>query len=121
MATRIPATPTRWVRASASTIAQLVRAGNWAHDVGCFITSSLTIADRREHEHQLLAGYLDALGHRPVDAWRLYRRTPVFGLGSWLQTLAAGTFQPRDICLTTIERFAVAYRDARLEQANRYG
>ena len=91
---------------------QLVRRGTWAHDVGYFIASGLTVADRRAHERDLLAGYLDALGHRPADPWALYRRTPVFGLGSWLQTLAAGTFQPLDICLTTIDRFAAAYRDA---------
>ncbi len=94
---------------------QLVRSGSWAHDVGYFIGSSLTVADRRRHERELLARYLAALGRRPADAWSLYRRTPVFGLGSWLQTLAAGTFQPLDLCLATIERFAAAYRDARLE------
>ncbi len=91
---------------------QLVRRGSWAHDVGYFIVSALDVADRREHERELLAGYLTALGRHPSDAWPLYRGTAVFGLGSWLQTLAAGTFQPRDICLATIERFAAAYRDA---------
>ncbi|WP_433503622.1 phosphotransferase [Pseudonocardia halophobica] len=94
---------------------QLVRSGSWVHDVGYFLASSLTVADRREHERALLAGYLDALGRRPADAWPLYRRTPVFGLGAWLQTWAAGTFQPRDVCLATIERFAAAHRDARRE------
>ncbi|WP_345381288.1 phosphotransferase [Pseudonocardia yuanmonensis] len=92
---------------------QLVRSGSWVHDVGYFLTSSLPVADRREHERALLAGYLDALGRRPPDAWRLYRSTPVFGLGAWLQTWAAGTFQPHDICLVTIERFAAAHHDAR--------
>ncbi len=92
---------------------QLVRSGSWAHDVGYFVASSLSVADRREHERGLLAGYLDALGHEPSDAWPLYRRTPLFGLGSWLQTLAAGRFQPLDICLITIERFAAAYHDLR--------
>lgn len=94
---------------------QLIRRGTWAHDVGYFVASSLAVADRRAHERDLLAGYLDALGHRPPDFWALYRRTPVFGLGSWLQTLAAGTFQPVDVCLTTIERFAAAYRDGARE------
>jgi hypothetical protein len=94
---------------------QLVRSGSWVHDVGYFLISSLAVADRRAHERALLAGYLDALGRRPADAWRLYRATPVFGLGSWLQTWAAGTFQPRDVCLATIERFAAALHDARRE------
>jgi hypothetical protein len=59
----------------------------------------------------LLSGYLDALGRHPSDAWQLYRATPLFGLGSWLQAFAGGSFQPADICLATIERFAAAYRD----------
>jgi aminoglycoside phosphotransferase (APT) family kinase protein len=96
---------------------QLVRRGSWVHDVGYFITSSLSLPDRREHERDLLAGYVDALmqraGHRPGHVWALYRRTPVYGLGAWLQTIAAGTFQPVDTCLVTIERFAAAYRDLR--------
>ncbi|WP_103382575.1 phosphotransferase [Pseudonocardia dioxanivorans] len=92
---------------------QLVRSGSWVHDVGYFVTSSLCVDDRRQHERALLEGYLDALGHRPADAWSRYRRTPAFGLGSWLQTWAAGTFQPDDVCLATIERFAAAHDDAR--------
>jgi hypothetical protein len=96
---------------------QLIRSGTWAHDVGYFIASSLSVTDRREHERELLADYLDALGQTPADAWQLYRRTALFGLGSWLQTLAAGSFQPLDICLTTIERFAAAYQDLRSTEA----
>ena len=90
---------------------QLVRAGSWVHDVGYLVVSSLTVADRREHERALLEHYLRTLGRRPPDAWEHYRRSPVFGLGSWLQTLAAGTFQPRDVCLVTLDRFLAAYRD----------
>jgi hypothetical protein len=94
---------------------QLVRRGAWVHDVGYLIASGLAVPDRRAHERDLLAGYLDALagrtGHRPDDAWAQYCATPVYGLGAWLQTLAAGTFQPVEICLVTIERFAAAYRD----------
>jgi aminoglycoside phosphotransferase (APT) family kinase protein len=94
---------------------QLVRRGSWAHDVGYFIVSSLAVPDRRAHERDLLAGYLDALarqiGSRPDQAWAQYCATPVYGLGAWLQTIAAGTFQPVDTCLVTIERFVVAYRD----------
>jgi aminoglycoside phosphotransferase (APT) family kinase protein len=96
---------------------QLVRSGTWAHDVGYFVISALTVADRRAHERELLAGYLDALTRLGVprpdrdDAWRLYRRTPVFGLASWLHTLSGGGFQPTETCLATIERFAAAYAD----------
>lgn len=93
---------------------QLVRSGTWAHDVGYYVCSALTPQQRRDHQQALLSDYLRALG--PVapafdEAWALYRRTPAFGLGSWLQTLAAGSFQPVEVCLATIERFAAAYVD----------
>jgi len=96
---------------------QLIRSGTWAHDVGYFVVSALTVADRRAHERELLDGYLDgltSLGVPPLDttdAWQLYRRTPVFGLASWLHTLSGGGFQPAETCLATIERFAAAYAD----------
>jgi aminoglycoside phosphotransferase (APT) family kinase protein len=95
---------------------QLVRSGSWVHDVGYFVASSLTVADRRAHERDLLAGYLADLGPGapPADeAWDLYRRTPVFGLASWLHTLSGGGFQPVELCLATLERFAAAYADHR--------
>lgn len=90
---------------------QLVRSGRWVHDVGYFVVSGLSVADRRVHERDLLALYLAERGGDEPDAWDLYRRTPVFGLGSWLHTLSGGGFQPVDVCLATIERFAAAYAD----------
>ena len=99
---------------------QLVRTGNWSHDIGYFITSSLDVGDRRVHERSLLRCYLDELtkGGAPApefeSAWRLYRLTPAFGLGTWLHTLSGGGFQPIEECLATIERFAAAYADHEL-------
>jgi hypothetical protein len=96
---------------------QLVRTGNWSHDVGYFIASSLDVADRRAHERSLLRCYLDELTKEGAPApdfegaWRLYRLTPAFGLGTWLHTLSGGGFQPIEECLATIERFAAAYAD----------
>jgi len=95
---------------------QLGRAGGWAPDVGYFGVSSRAVADRREHERALLEDSLAALGPRPADVWSRYRRAPAFGLGSWLQTWAAGSFQPADVCLATIERFAAAYVDVTAAQ-----
>lgn len=95
---------------------QLVRSGSWAHDVGYFLVSSLSVADRRAHEHDLLQGYLAALGPLAPsydEAWARCADTPLFGLGSWLQTLAAGSFQPVEVCLPTIERFTAAHLDRR--------
>lgn len=96
---------------------QLVRTGNWSHDVGYFMVSTLSIEDRRIHERALLQGYLEALGAKGVEppdfraAWERYRATPAFGLGTWMHTISAGSFQPDDICVSTIERFSAAYSD----------
>jgi len=96
---------------------QLARTGNWSHDVGYFVGSSLTVADRRDHERQLLRAYLDHLADAGAPApdfdhaWDRYRQTPAFGLASWLHTVAGGRFQPLDVSLAIIERFAAAYAD----------
>jgi hypothetical protein len=96
---------------------QLARTGHWSHDVGYFLVAGLDPADRREHERDLLAGYLDALGAagatQPAwdDAWARYRATPAFGLATWVHTISFGTFQPVDVCLATITRFSAAYDD----------
>jgi hypothetical protein len=96
---------------------QLARTGNWSHDVGYFIVSSLGVEDRRTHDEELLAGYLDALGEAgaapPVwpRARERYRATPAFGLATWLHTLSFGTFQPPEVCAAMIARFATARRD----------
>ncbi len=97
---------------------QLVRTGHWSHDVGYFLAGSLTPEDRRRHEGHLLRGYLESLEQAGVkavpdfdQAWTRYRATPAFGLCSWLHTIAAGSFQPVELCVSTLERFACAYED----------
>ena len=96
---------------------QLVRLGNWSHDVGYFLAGSLSVQDRRASERDLLSGYLEDLERAGVRApgfaraWELYRATPAFGLGTWMHTISAGTFQADDVCVATIERFAAAYSD----------
>ncbi len=96
---------------------QLVRRGSWSHDVGYFLAGSLAVEDRRRHERELLAGYLEALRRAGAEApgageaWDGYRATPAFGLGTWLHTLSAAVFQPEAICFAMIERFAAAYDD----------
>lgn len=96
---------------------QLIRSGNWSHDLGYFLVSALTVRDRREHERDLLNAYLAAQregGGTPPDAaaaWERYRATPAYGLATWLHTLAGGSFQARGDCLAVIERFAAAYAD----------
>lgn len=96
---------------------QLARTGHWSHDVGYFMVSSLAVDQRRTHERELLLGYLDALGRLGIEmpdpnaAWERYRATPAYGLGTWLHTLAAGSFQPQDVSVATLRRFAAAYVD----------
>ncbi len=96
---------------------QLVRIGHLSHDVGYFLTSSLSVEDRRAHERGLLRGYLEELrrawpGAPPFETvWDRYRATPAFGLASWAHTLSAGTFQPPEECAATLARFAAAYED----------
>lgn len=96
---------------------QLVRTGNWSHDVGYFLVGSLDVSDRRAHEEELLSGYLAALrgavrdGPTDGQAWARYRAAPAFGLGTWLHTLSVGSFQPAAVCRATIRRFAAAYED----------
>jgi hypothetical protein len=97
---------------------QLARTGNWSHDVGYFIVSSLDVEDRRNHDEELLAYYLDALGRAAgasPPTWprarERYRAMPAFGLATWLHTLSFGTFQRPEACAAVIARFAAAYRD----------
>ncbi|MGH9088559.1 MAG: phosphotransferase, partial [Acidimicrobiales bacterium] len=96
---------------------QLARTGHWSHDVGYFLVGSLDVADRRRHERNLLAGYLDELGRSGVvapsweSAWARYRAAPAFGLATWVHTLSFGTFQPVGVCVATIRRYAAAYED----------
>jgi hypothetical protein len=95
---------------------QVVRRGHWSQDVGYFLVSALTVADRRAHEADLLAEYLAALdvpGPRPAaeDARLRYRASTAYGLGIWLATTGAVTSQPREVCLALCERYATAFAD----------
>jgi hypothetical protein len=92
---------------------QLVRTGQWSYDVGYFVTSALTEADRRAHERSLLDGYLDELGAGldRDEAWTAYRRGLGYGLTAWLETYASADYQPDDVSLTLLRRFATAMTD----------
>lgn len=73
---------------------QLVVRGHHMHDVNYLITTALSIGDRREHERDLLAYYLDRLGFHGVadapgleESWIEYRRCLVWGVYiGWLTT-----------------------------------
>lgn len=66
---------------------QLMMRGSWAHDVTYLIVTALDPETRRAHQHDLLAGYLDALARagvadppRQADAFEQYRSAALWGL-----------------------------------------
>ncbi len=92
-----------------------VKAGHWAREVCYFLVGALGIDDRRDHDQEMLRGYLDALagcGADPVptwdEAWLTYRQHCVHGL---LWFLCPTQMQPVEIINASVERFAVAATD----------
>ena len=73
---------------------QLTVRGHHMHDINYLITTALPIAERRAHEHDLLAFYLDRLAAEGVsdlppfdDTFREYRRALIWGVYiGWLTT-----------------------------------
>lgn len=102
---------------------QVVRRGRWIQDVGYFLVGSLTVADRRGAEADLLAEYLGALDvpaeTRPTaaDAWTQYRASAAYGLPIWLSTLGTDGYQRHEISLALCERYGAAYVDLDCEDA----
>ena len=92
---------------------QVARRGNWSQDVGCFLHGAVTETDRRAVERDVLAAYLDALdrGVGLDDAWLWYRASAVYGLAIWLSTLGTDGYQPHDVSLALVRRYAAAFDD----------
>ena len=92
---------------------QLVQHGHWSTDVGYHIASALEPAERRAHERDLLAHYLDALAGHGVDppdfdaAWTEYRRGAAYGFFMWAITL----YVHPDIIETLVRRLGIAVDD----------
>lgn len=102
---------------------QVVRRGRWSQDVGYFLIGSLTEADRRRHERDLIEAYRTALdvpaAERPGQeaAWREYRSTPAYGLAIWLSTLGSDGWQRPEVSLALSQRFAAAYVELDSDEA----
>ncbi|CAI7978146.1 CHK domain-containing protein [Frankia sp. Hr75.2] len=102
---------------------QVARRGGWSQDVGYFLVGSLTVADRREHEADLVAEYLGALevpGERrpsPEAGWLSYRASAAYGLAVWLSTLGTDGWQRRDVSLALAERYGAAFVELETEAA----
>jgi len=104
---------------------QVITKGHCLRDVAYAIATSLTVADRRAWEKELLRSYLDKLqaaGGDNIkfdDAWKYYRQHLFTVLAWWTFTLApsAGGFdapeivQPKDATLAFISRIATAMDD----------
>lgn len=92
---------------------QLVQRGPWYLDVGYHIASTLTVADRRAAERDLVRHYLDRLAARGVDppgeddAWLGVRRGMVHGFFLWGITLKV---EPA-VTTTLLERLGTAVAD----------
>ncbi len=92
---------------------QLVQRGRWYLDVGYHIASTLTVAERRRTERDLLSHYLDALASHGVttppwdEAWRAIAFGMMHGLFLWGIT----TKQPPDVIATLLHRLGTAVDD----------
>lgn len=93
---------------------QRMMRGPWVWDVAYTLCGFLGIADRRAHERDLLANYLDELrkagGEAPTFevAWQLYQAQLFYGM-VW-SVVPPGT-QPEDAIESVCTRFAVAIAD----------
>lgn len=88
--------------------------GTWAREVSYFLIGALDVDDRRAHERNLVAHYLDVLaaddGPRldPEDAWEAYRWNVVNGL-FWF--LCPPQSQDQTVITANTSRFVAAALD----------
>jgi hypothetical protein len=94
---------------------ECVMASHWSHDVPFLIISALDVNDRRVHEEDLLASYLQALEEAGApapsyaSAWLSYRQASILGLAVSAAS-PADTHPDADIRAGS-ERFAAAAAD----------
>ncbi|MFC5752227.1 phosphotransferase [Actinomadura rugatobispora] len=102
---------------------QVVRRGNWSHDVGHFLIGALPEEDRRDAETGLVEEYRRSLeaagaaGPSAEEAWLRYRASAVYGLVIWLSTLGSAGYQRPEVSLALVERFSAAYAELEAEDA----
>jgi hypothetical protein len=102
---------------------QVAHVGSWMNDTAYFLCSALTTEDRRRHEKELLARYLQALGDAGAkpptfeQAWERYRQGPTYGLMIWLHNVGLGGYKTDEISLQVIRRFAAAFEDLGTQKA----
>jgi len=95
---------------------QVVRRGNWAHDVKYFLQSALTTPERRAFERELVDEYRLELNvpasERPnsEEAWLRYRASAAHGLAIWLVTVLSNV-HAHERSLALVQRCAAAFAD----------
>lgn len=93
---------------------QHVMRGSWAFDVANLMVTGLTVADRRAHERELLAGYLRALcaaGAAPPtfdQAWSAYADHAMW---SFMWVLCPVAMHSEEVCALNAERACAAIED----------
>jgi Ecdysteroid kinase-like family len=95
---------------------QIVRKGHPWRDYSYFVVGSISIADRRAAERELLRHYVSVLATHGIEinfntAWLEYRRWVVWGLVAWQSNI-----NPKEATLPSLERFCVAAKDLEIEQ-----
>lgn len=96
---------------------QLAQRAQGMRDVAYFLTNSLPIAVRREHERALIALYLRTLAEHGVTppafdvVWEQYRLHAVYAWIAAAVTAAAATLQQEPIVRAAVERTSVAMTD----------
>jgi len=100
---------------------QSLRYSSFAWDLSYFLSKSLEVQVRRNHEEALVRRYLDRLSHHGVrapsfaDAWLAYRQYVVYAL--FTSIVNPDFFKPREINIAWMSRSAAAAADLRSFEA----
>ena len=90
---------------------QIVRRGRPWRDYSYFVVGSLSVADRRRNERELLRVYCEAMAGQGVqldfdEAFNEYRRWIFWGLWGWQSNM-----NPIETTMEPLERFCIAAED----------
>lgn len=93
---------------------QHVMRGSWAFDVANLLVTGLTVSDRRAHERDLLAGYLQDLaeaGASPPTFDEAFDAYAAHTMWSFMWVLCPVAMHSEDVCTLNAERACAAIED----------